>query len=35
MELGAPWWAAAYLPVLEVGTRRLATLAEDDLGDSR
>lgn len=26
-ELGAPWWAPAYLPVLELGTRRLAALA--------
>lgn len=30
VELGAPWWAAAYLPVLEVATRRLAALAEGD-----
>jgi hypothetical protein len=28
VELGAPWWAPAYLPVLELGTRRLADLAE-------
>ena len=28
VELGAPWWAPAYLPVLEVATRRLAALAE-------
>ena len=27
VELGAPWWAPAYVPVLEVGTRRLAGLA--------
>jgi hypothetical protein len=27
VELGAPWWAPAYLPVLEVATRRLAALA--------
>lgn len=32
VELGAPWWAAAYLPVLEVATRRLAALAEGDRG---
>jgi hypothetical protein len=28
VELGAPWWAPAYLPVLEVATRRLADLAQ-------
>ena len=28
VELGAPWWAPAYWPVLEIGTRRLAALAE-------
>jgi polyketide cyclase/dehydrase/lipid transport protein len=28
VELGAPWWAPAYLPVLEVATRRLAALGE-------
>ncbi|WP_157692892.1 hypothetical protein [Pedococcus dokdonensis] len=28
VELGAPWWAPAYLPVLEVAARRLAALAE-------
>ena len=32
VELGAPWWGAAYLPVLEVATRRLAALAEGDGG---
>ena len=30
VELGAPSWAPAYLPVLEVATRRLAELAERD-----
>ena len=30
VELGAPWWAPAYLPVLELGTRRLAGLVEGD-----
>ena len=30
VALGAPWWAPAYLPVLEVATRRLAGLAEGD-----
>jgi hypothetical protein len=32
VELGAPWWAPAYLPVLELGTRRLAALAEGGRG---
>jgi hypothetical protein len=30
VELGAPAWAPAYLPVLEVATHRLAALAEGD-----
>ncbi len=30
VELGAPGWAPAYLPVLEVATRRLAALAVGD-----
>ncbi len=31
ISLGAPIWAPAYLPVLEVGVRRLARLAEAEI----